>query len=148
MPRALTANLASVPVTLDFAGGNAKYRKMDDEYTSIILRGTVDTKKMPIAGMFFSGKLVSQITEKLAGENITPERLYFSGDDWQEYGSSGLTLSRTRRVFATFTYHRGADQCFYGVAEVTETFDFMNSKFGEAEITLQKDFSIPCTDIK
>ena len=146
MPRALSANLASVPVILDFAGGNAKYRKMDDEYASITLRGTVDTAKMPIAGTFFNEELRARISETLASESITPEKLYFSGDDWQEFGSSGVMLSKIRRVFATFTYRR-ADQCFYGVAEVKETFDFMNSKFGEPEIKLQKDFSVPCTEL-
>ena len=146
MPRPLTANLANIPVTLDFAGGPAKYKKMDAEYTSITLRGTTDLAKMPVAGTFFSEPIYSKISETLAAENIKPQKLYFSGEDWQEFGSFGLSMSKSRRVFATFTY-RNAEQCFYGVAEVLENFDFMQSKFAEAEIKLQKDLPIPCTEV-
>ncbi len=144
-PRPLTANLASAPVTLDLVGGPAKYKKMDADYDSIILRGTTDLTKMPVAGTFFNEAVKARITEKLAADNIRPEKLYFSGDDWQEFGSFGLSMSKTRRVFATFTYRRG-EQCLYGVAEATENFDFMESKFGDAEISVQKDLPIPCTD--
>ncbi|MEP6705682.1 MAG: hypothetical protein ABJB34_12825, partial [Acidobacteriota bacterium] len=118
VPRALTSNLATVPVTLDFSGGTTKYKKMDGEYVSIILRGSVDTAKLPLAGTFFNEGLKSKITEALNAENIKPERLYFSGDDWQEFTSSQVTLSKIRRAYATFTYRR-AEQCLYGVAEVT-----------------------------
>ncbi len=146
MPRPLTSNLANVPVTLEFPGGAAKYKKMDSEYVSIILRGSADLAKMPIAGTFFNENLRLRLTEKLATENIKAEKIYFSGDDWQEFGSFGLSMSKSRRVFATFTY-RQADQCFYGVADVTENYDFMLSKFGEAEIKLQKDLPIPCAEV-
>jgi hypothetical protein len=146
MPRPLTANLATVPVTLDFAGGPTKYKKMDADYVSIILRGTSDLAKLPIAGNFFDENLRLRITEKLATENIKPERLYFSGDDWQEFSSFGLAMSKTRKVFATFTYREG-ERCMYGVAEVVENFDFMQAKFGEAEIKLQKDLPVNCSEV-
>ncbi|MEO8041008.1 MAG: hypothetical protein ABI646_00235 [Acidobacteriota bacterium] len=146
MPRPLTANLATVPVTLDFAGGPVKYKKMDADYVSITLRGTSDLTKMPIAGNFFNENLRLRITEKLAAENIKPERLYFSGDDWQEFSSFGMAMAKSRKVFATFTYRQG-EPCMYGVAEVVENFDFMQSKFGEAEITLQKDLPINCSEV-
>ncbi|MEP7150029.1 MAG: hypothetical protein ABI857_14210, partial [Acidobacteriota bacterium] len=145
MPRPLTENLASVPVTLDLVGGPVKYKKMDADYDSIILRGTTDLAKRPIAGTFFNESVKARIIEKLAADSIRPEKLYFSGDDWQEFGSFGLGMSKTRRVFATFIYRRG-EQCLYGVAEATENFDFMVSKFGDAEITFQKDLPIPCAE--
>ena len=146
MPRPATASLSNVPVTLDFVGGTTKYKKMDADYISIILRGTTDVAKMPVAGTFFNENLKLKITDALTAENIKPEKLYFSGDDWQELSSFGLSMSRTRRVFATFTY-RQAEQCFYGVAEVAENYDFMQSKFSEPEIKFQKDFAIPCTEV-
>lgn len=146
MPRPLTANLATAPFTLEFPGGVVKYRKMDAEYVSITLRGTADLAKMPIAGTFFDENLRNRITEKLAAENIKPEKIYFSGDDWQELSSFGISMSKTRKVFATFTY-RQAEQCRYGVAEVIQNFDFMQSKFGEAEIKIQKDLPIPCAEV-
>lgn len=146
IPRPLTANLAVVPVTLDFAGGPTKYKKMSSDYVSIILRGTADVTKMPVAGNFFNENLRLRITEKLTAENIKPERLYFSGDDWQEVSSFGMAMTKSRKAFATFTYRQG-EQCLYGVAEVVENFDFMKSKFGESEITLQKDLPVSCSEV-
>jgi hypothetical protein len=146
MPRALTSNLATAPVILDFAGGTAKYKKMDADYVSIILRGSPDVKKLPVAGTFYNEALKLKITDALAAETIRPEKLYFSGDDWQEFASSGINMSKTRRVYATFTYRR-AEQCFYGLAEVTSNYDWMQGKFGEPEIKLQKDFPVPCSEV-
>ena len=145
VPRALSANLASVPVTLDFSGGITKYRKMDSEYNSIVLRGTTDLSKMPVAGTFFSEQLAAKVTEALGAEGITPDRIYFSGDDWQEYASSGMGMKKLRKIFATFAY-RSADKCLYGVAEIVQNYDFMQSKYGESEIKLQKDLPIPCLE--
>lgn len=145
-PRALTENLASVPVTFDLAGGVAKYRKMGGEYGSITLRGTLDKARMPVAGTFFSQPLSDRVTSMLATENIRPHKLYFSGDDWEEFGVSGPPASRTQRIFAVFTYQREAT-CLYGIAELVKTFDFLGSKYGEPEIRLQKDLPIPCTDL-
>jgi hypothetical protein len=146
IPRGLSENLASTPVTLDFSAGTAKYRKMDSEYDSIILRGTTDLAKMPAAGTFFSEDLKTRITDQLATENIRPLKIFFSGDDWQEYASFGFSAKKSRKVFATFTY-READNCFYGVAEVIVNYDFMQSRYGEPEIRLQKQLPIPCSEI-
>jgi hypothetical protein len=146
IPRAMTENLATTPITLDFSGGTAKYKKMDSEYNSIVIRGTTDVTKLPVAGTFFSNALSAAITERLATENIRPSKIYFSGDDWQELASFGASTSRTKRVFATFTYRRG-EQCFYGVAEVIESYDFLESKFGPAEIKLQKDLPASCEEV-
>jgi len=135
----------NTPIALDFSGGPAKYKRMASEYDSIVLRGTTDVAKMPVAGTFFSEGLRSAITQQLAAENIVPRKIYFSGDDWEEFGSFGLQTSKSRRVFATFTYRR-AEQCFYGIAEVTQNYDFMQSNFGESEIKLQKDLAVPCSE--
>lgn len=145
IPRGLTDNLATTPVTLDFSGGIAKYRKMDSEYDSIVLRGSTDAAKMPVAGIFFSERVSTKITEKLAAENIRPLKIYFSGNDWQEFASFGMGMKKSRRIFATFTYQRG-EGCFYGVAEVVENYDFLESEFGEPEIKFQKDFPVSCAD--
>ncbi len=146
IPRALTDNLAAAPVTLDFSAGSAKYRKLFSDYDSIILRGTTDLTKLPAPGTFFSEPLKAQLSTKLTSEGIQPIRIYFSGDDWQESASFVPSMKRTRKVFATFTYRR-AEQCYYGVAEIAENFDLMNGKFAEAEINLQKDLAVPCTEI-
>jgi len=145
-PRALNENLASTPITLDLAGGPGKYKKMDSQYDSIILRGTTDLAKMPVAGTFFSEEVKNHVETKLAGESITPIKIYFSGDDWEELASFGISPRKSRRVFATFTYRRG-EACFYGVAEVVENYDLIGSKFSEAEIKLQKDLPVLCTEI-
>ena len=146
MPRALTDNLASSPVTLDLSAGTVKYRKMDSEYDSIVLRGTTDLTKMPVPGTFFSEDLRAKVASKLAAENIKPLKIFFSGDDWQEYGSFGMSTKKSRRIFATFTY-RQAEACFYGVAEIVENFNFIDSKYADEEIKLQKDLPVPCAEL-
>lgn len=145
-PRGLNENLASTPITLDLSGGPGKYKKMDSQYDSIVLRGTTDLAKMPVAGTFFSEEVKNRIGARLTAENVTPVKIYFSGDDWQEFASFGISPRKSRKVFATFTYRR-AETCFYGVAEVIENYDMMLSKFSEAEIKLQKDLPVPCTEV-
>ena len=146
MPRALTDNLASSPVTLDFSGGTSKYKKMNSEYDSIILRGTTDVAKMPVAGSYFSEALSGALTARLAADEIKPLKIYFSGDDWQEFASFGPPMTRSRKMFATFAYRRG-ETCFYGVAELIQAFDFMQSKYGDPEIKLQKDLPAQCAEL-
>ena len=145
-PRVPTTNLSVVPITLDFAGGATKYKKLASEYNSIILRGTTDISKLPIAGTFFSESIASAVTAKLAADNITPSKIYFSGDDWQEYGAGGFPQTRSRKVFATFAYRNG-ESCFYGVAEVVQKFNYSDSKFGESEISIQKGLPAQCADV-
>lgn len=147
VPRGLTDNLATAPVTLDLSAGGAKYRKMDDEYDSIIIRGTTDAAKMPIAGTFFDEDVRAAIAARLGDEGIKPIKLFFSGDDWMEFSSFGLQPKRVRKVFAAFTYRDG-DACYYGVAEVVENYDFMESKYREAEIGLERDFAVACSYVE
>jgi hypothetical protein len=135
-----------VPITLDLSGGVAKYKKLASEYDSIILRGTTDVSKLPVAGTFFTEPVSSAIVAKLASEDITPTKIYFSGDEWQEFGSGGVMQTRARKVFATFTYRSG-ESCLYGVAEVVQKFDIMTSKFGDSEISIQKNLPAQCEDV-
>jgi hypothetical protein len=86
------------------------------------------------------------IIARLAAESIRQQKLYFSGDDWQEFASFGPPPMKTKRVFATFTYQKN-ESCFYGVAEVVETYNFSESKYGAPEVKLQKDLPVPCTDL-
>ena len=145
-PRGLADNLASIPVTLDLSGGVAKYRKMDSEYDSIILRGTTDLAKLPVPGTFFSEELRSKVATKLAAENIKPLRIFFSGDGWQEYASFGMSMKKTRKIFATFTY-RETDACFYGVAEIVDNYDYFQAKYVDPEIKLQKNLPVQCAEV-
>ena len=145
-PRLPTANLAVVPVTLDLAGGAIKYKKLASEYDSIALRGTTDSSKLPVAGTFFSEPISAAVIAKLASENITPAKIYFSGDDWQEFGAGGFGQTRLRKVFATYTYRNG-ESCMYGVAEVIQKYDLAQSKFGESDISLQKNLPAQCADV-
>ena len=147
LPRSANAHLAKAGIALDSVGGSTKYRKMDAEYDSIILRGTADVTKMPIPGTFFSETVKTQVLAKLQNEGITPAKFYFSGDDWTVFAvGSMMTMKQNRKVFASYTYQKGAD-CFYGVAEVVQTYDPFISRFGEASINLTKDFPITCTEL-
>ena len=145
MPRNLTENLASAPIVLDLSGGSTKYRKMESEYDSIIIRGTTDVTKMPFAGSYFSNQLKTLLVDKLTAEKIAPLKVYFSGDEEQESASFTPAVKKERKVFATFTYRTG-EECFYGVAEIVEPFDMAENKYGEPEISLQKDLPIACTE--
>ena len=145
MPRLLTNNLASSGVVVDLSGGVAKYKKMESEYDSLLLRGTTDISKMPFAGTYFSNELKTRVMEKLAGENIQPMKVYFSGDDWQESASFLPTATKSRRIFATFTYRQG-EECRYGVAEIVETFDFMKAAYADPEIRIQKNLPVSCAE--
>lgn len=147
LPRSPTAHLAKTNLALDFAGGPAKYRQMNTEYDSIILRGTADVTKMPVPGTFFSDPLKSQITGKLNTEGITPAKFYFSGDDWTTFSvGSMMSMKQNRKVFATYTYQKG-ENCFYGVAEILQTYNSFESKYGESTINLTKDFPITCAEL-
>jgi hypothetical protein len=145
-PRALTDNLAKSAVVLDLAGGPEKYRAMEEVYDSIFLRGTTDASRMPVPGSFYDEELRGEIVARLRAANITPVRVYFSGYGWSEYASFSPAATKSRKAFATFTYRKG-EGCFYGLATVVQDFDAMKSAFGRSEITLQKDISIPCTQV-
>ncbi len=144
-PRSPDAHLAKYAITLNLSEGPAKYRKSSDEYDSIILRGTSDVTKMPVPGTFFSEPVKSQILAKLSAEGITPVKLYFSGDDWTVFTTgSFFTMKKSRKTFATYTYQKGAN-CLYGVAEVLQTYDSFNSKFGESTINLTNGLPATCS---
>lgn len=144
LPRSPAANLTKTDIALDFAGGLEKYRKMEAEYDSIILRGSPDVTKMPVPGTFFSEPLKSEITAKLKAEGITPAKFYFSGDDWMTSTSrSMMEMKQNRQVFATYTYQKD-EACFYGVAEVVQTYNSFNLKFSESEIILTNNLPITC----
>lgn len=145
IPRGANDFLAKSAVFLDFSGGLAKYPKMSADYESIVLRGTPDTAKMPIAGTFFSAPVKAEVLEKLKAEGVTPVKFYFSGDIWSEYAGSTFNMNRERKVFATYTYQQ-AKECLYGVAEVVQRYDNTISKFGTSEITLKKK-PIQCAEL-
>jgi hypothetical protein len=145
VPRSLSDNLASAPVVIDFSAGSSKYQKIGQDYVSLLLRGTSDITKMPAAGTYFSNDLKARITDRLAKENIQPLKIYFSGIHRHEFASSVPMAKKWRRVFATFTYHEN-EQCRYGLADITETFDFAKGAYAEPEIKLQKLSNIPCEE--
>ena len=144
VPRDLNGHLASTPIVLDLKGGNAKFQKMSSDYDSIVIRGTTDISVLPVAGTFFDNAIKESIYAKLAAENIEPSRFYFAGDGWSEYLGSTMAMKRERKVYGVFTYRR-AENCFYGLAEVLEKFDYSTGKFVvPGEITVTKDIAVPC----
>jgi len=143
VPRDPNASLATASVILDLKGGNPKYRKMYADYDSMVLRGTTDLSIMPAAGTFYDAAIRDAVLAKLKLEGVTPADLYFAGDGWSEYLGSTMALKRERKVFAVYTYKKAAG-CFYGVAAVTQAFDYANVKFGPSEISLTNDLAVPC----
>ena len=146
--------LAKSAVVLDLSGSHAKYRQMWADYDSIMLRGTPDILKMPVLGTFFSDSVKKEVETKLSAAAIVPAKFYFSGDDWGEIATSAFALQdptfsakKQRRVFAVYTYQKFGS-CLYGVAEVTQAFDDIPSKFLTTAIDLKNDFPIPCELLK
>jgi len=142
-PRGVSDHLATSGVVLDLKGGNAKYRKMDAEYDAIMLRGSTDLSIVPRAGTFFDAAVKAAVTSRLQAEGIMPTELYFAGDAWADEIGSPPSAAPSRRVFAVFTYRKG-ENCFYGLAEATQTLDSMVSKYGPTVITLTKDMATTC----
>ncbi|MBA2378742.1 MAG: hypothetical protein H0V76_04115 [Blastocatellia bacterium] len=143
VPRALTQNLVSTPVVFDFTSGVSKYPRLNENYYSMVLRGTDDTARMPIAGSFYSLPVKTEITAELKEQGITPVRLYFASEQWEETSTSTMNMSKTRRVFAGFTYKVG-EACEYGVAEASQKFDFMASRYLPTTVSVKKGFPIGC----
>ncbi len=143
VPRALTQNLVSTPLVFDFTGGVTRYPVMNRNYYSMVLRGSEDTARMPIAGSFYSLPIKTEITAELQKQGITPVRFYFASDEWEERATSTMNMSKTRRVFASFTYKTG-ETCNYGVAEAAQKFDFMSSTYQATAVTVEKGFPIGC----
>lgn len=147
LPRSPNDNLSKSAIVFDFAGGLAKYRKMEGEYDSIVLRGTTDVAKMPIPGVFFSEPVKSEVVARLKTAAITPAKFYFSGDNWAEFAPSAMNPVRYRKIFAAFTYQKTKD-CFYNVAEIVQTYDFTTEKFGNTKITLENPVPIQCAEVR
>ncbi|MEP7213419.1 MAG: hypothetical protein ABI791_10105 [Acidobacteriota bacterium] len=143
VPRGLSGHLATASVVLDLKGGNAKYRKMDADYDSMVLRGTTDLSIMPIAGTFYDAATRDAVVNRLKAEGLTAESFYFAGDAWSEYMGSTMAMKRERKVFAVYTYKKAAD-CFYGLAAIVQNYDYSADKFGPSEISLTKDLALPC----
>ncbi len=136
VPRLVTDNLATATVTLELPSGPARYSVLRSDFASMLIRGTTDTKRLPVAGTFYSLPLKLEITKKLNADGIEPVRFYFASDQWLESGASVLNPQANRRIFAAFTYRKG-DVCHYGVAEAIQKYDPMRSVFvwDRAEVT-------------
>lgn len=143
IPRAPNGHLSATPFVLDLKGGNQKYRKINADYESIILRGTTDESVLPTAGSFFDKAVRDAVLARLAADGLLPSKLYFAGDNWSEYLGSTMAMKRERKIFAVFTYTQAA-KCFYGLAEAVQKYDYANGRFGQSEINLQKNLPIPC----
>lgn len=146
VPRDLTENLATAAVTLDLSSGGVRYRKMESEYDSMVIRGSTDPARLPVPGTFFNESLRSRIAARVEAEGIKPAKIYFSGDGWLESASFAVETRKSRKVFATVTYRSG-EKCFYRLARVVEQYDFVRGKYGETQIALEEALPLACRDI-
>ncbi len=128
VPRAMTDNLATATVTLELPSGPTRYSVLRTDFPSMLVRGTTDTKRLPLAGAFYRLPLKLDITKKLTADGIEPVRFFFASDAWLETGASMLNPQPSRKVFAAFTYRKG-EACHYGVAEAIQKYDPMRSIF-------------------
>ena len=145
-PRAPSDNLAKAALTLDLPAGAPKYHTIAEQYDSMVTRGTSDAAIMPKAGTFFSEELRSALLAELVRNGITPTRVYFASDGWIDSSTFTPGETRTRKVFAVYTYKRG-DACLYGMATISQTFNAMAGSFGEPAVGPSEGFSIPCTQL-
>lgn len=143
-PRGLNDYLAKAGFTCDFSRGLAKYPKMIDTFRSMVLRNTVDEATLPIEGKFDNTLTRTALVERIAAEGIAPSRVYFAADNWQEYSDIPMSVRQYRTVTGVFLYQR-AGSCFYGTADITQTYDAMNDAFGDTKFSVKKDIAVPCT---
>lgn len=154
VPRGTNEFVAKSAVILDLSGSHTKYRQMWADYDSIMLRGTPDPLKIPIAGSFYDHAVKKEVEAKLKASAIVPAKFYFSGNDWGQVAVSAFVLQdptysarRERRVFATYTYQKFGS-CLYGVAEVIQAYDETALKFLTSSIDLANDFPLQCGQLK
>lgn len=147
MPRSPNENLAKTEFFLDLSESSGEYRRMKQEYVSMIIRGTPDKAQMPIPGSFYSLPIKTRVQTELNKYSIRPVRFYFASDDWIESGVSMSSPKQRRSVFAAFTY-RSREKCFYGVAEVKESFDLIGNKYIPESIEINRDIEIPCAKLE
>jgi hypothetical protein len=143
LPRGPNDHLAKIGFVCDFTKGIAKYPRMISEFRSMVLRDTTDETQLPIAGKFDDAAVHTELITMLAGQGIVPSKVYFSGDNWQEYSDVPMRVRQNRVITGTFLYQKGSG-CFYGTADIVQTYDGMNDSFGNSTITLHKDIAIPC----
>ena len=154
IPRATNDFVAKSAVILDLSGSHTKYRQMWADYDSIMLRGTPDPLKMPVAGTFYDHAVQKEAEAKLKASGIIPSKFYFSGNDWGQVAISAFALQdpaysprRERRIFATYTYEKHGS-CAYGIAEITQAYDEAAAKFVTSSIDLANDFPLFCGQLK
>lgn len=142
-PRAKEDNLAKVNVVLDVSKGRGKYTEMDVSYDSMVIRGSLDTAITPFAGTFYSDQIRGEIEKAVNFEGIKPARIYFASDGWAESATFTPAVNRTRKIYGVFTYETDG-KCFYGTAQVVETFDQMANAFTGPSVKLEKDLPLAC----
>ena len=143
VPRSPDAYLSKIVFTMDLKGGVAKYRTMASDYDSIIIRGSTDLAKLPVEGTFFNSAVAGTLADDAKARNITPAKIYFSGDDWMVTPASVTAPHDTRKIFATLTYQRDG-ACYYEVAAVTQVFDRQSARWGEQAVKAEKAVAVPC----
>ncbi len=146
VPRAMADNLATTFVTLELPKGPSRYSAIRDGFTSMLIRGTTDNKRLPIAGSFYDLPLKLEVTKKLNAEGIVPAKFYFASDAWIETGVSVLNPHASRKVYAAFTYRKG-DVCHYGVAETVQKYDPMRSAFVLDRTDITSGLPLECADL-
>jgi len=142
-PRGFNDYLAKAAFACDFTRGFTKYPKMTKPFESMVLRDTLDETKLPIEGRFDDAAVRSAISDRLAAEKITATRVYFSGDNWLEYSTLPMTQRQYRTVTGVVQYQTGA-KCLYGIAEILQTYDQSNNRYGNTIIAFTKDLPTPC----
>lgn len=146
-PRMLSGDLASADLAFDFSGGNVKYAAINEDFESMILRGTAERSVLPAPGNFYSLPLKTRIQNSLKEKGITAVHFYYASDDWSEFGASILSPVPRREVFAVFTYRENAN-CFYGVAKLSQQLDALTSAFSGGEITFTRGIKTSCTAVE
>ncbi|CAN5775788.1 hypothetical protein BH24ACI3_BH24ACI3_00960 [soil metagenome] len=146
VPRAMNDNLAATAITLELPQGPSRYSAIRSGFTSMLIRGTTDATRLPIAGSFYDLPLKQEITKKLNAEGIEPARFYFASDAWIETGVSVLNPEASRRVYAAFTYRKG-DLCHYGVAEATQKYEPLRLVFVLDRADITSGLPLDCAEL-
>jgi hypothetical protein len=147
LPRGASGYLAKIQITEDLSKGLGKYPNIFRNYSSMVLRGSIDNWRIPPPGKFDNFSLRRNVITTLTAQGIRPLSVYFASDNWAEYSDSPLSVRQVRTVYAVFTYQRGSN-CLYGIAEIDQNFDSGTNSYSGTEMTFQKDFPASCGTAK
>lgn len=142
-PRTMMDHVAKSPITFAFAQDPAKYGQLNAAYDSMVMRGSTDTRVLPLRSQFYNEQFGGELRSRLTSKGIDPQEIYFFSDGWVSFLPSKMTSAIGDKLTGVFTYKKG-EQCFYGITDISRVYDNEKMAFNEAEYKETLDIKTEC----